>query len=83
MATFWTGAAHSFYRMFSLNHVYLYLVISHLGFEGETLVLITRVPSHCLPFLLLYSQLSLLQRSTRHELLTDGWTNGRKDRNRL
>ena len=26
------------------------LVVSHFGFEGWTLVLITSVPGHCLPF---------------------------------
>ena len=45
MATFWERAAHSVNRMMSL----LYLV-SHLGFEGGTLVLIATVTGHCLPF---------------------------------
>ena len=32
-------AAYSVNRMFSLHYVYLYLVISHFGFEGKTVVL--------------------------------------------
>ena len=29
---------------------FVILVVSHFGFEGRTLVLITPVPGHCLPF---------------------------------
>ena len=51
MATFWQRAAHSFYRMFSLYFdLWYFLVISHFGFEGGTLVLIASVPGHCLSF---------------------------------
>ena len=28
----------------------VYLVVSHFGFEGGTVVLIAQVPGHCLPF---------------------------------
>ena len=31
-------------------HVFVILVIFHFGSEGGTLVLITSVPGHCLPF---------------------------------
>ena len=40
MAPVWERAAHSVYRMFYLYFDILILVISHLGFEGVTLVLI-------------------------------------------
>ena len=47
MATFWEGAAHSVYHMFS------FFLISHFGFEGGTFVLIASVPDHCLSFFFL------------------------------
>ena len=51
MATFWERAALSVYRIFSLYFDLLqFLVISHCGFEGRTLVLIASVPAHCLSF---------------------------------
>ena len=46
MATFWERAAHSVYHLFSLY----FIVISHFGFEGRTLVLIASVPGLCLSF---------------------------------
>ena len=48
MATFWERAAYSFYRVFSLLCLFVALVVSHIGFEGRTLVLIASVPGHCL-----------------------------------
>ena len=38
MATFWERAAHSVNRMFLLY--FMFLVVSHFGFEGGILVLI-------------------------------------------
>ena len=35
--------------MFPLLCLFVVLVVSHLGFEDENLVLIARVPSHCRP----------------------------------
>ena len=54
MTTFWERAAHSVYHIHVLFVFLLIviLVISHLSFEGGTLVLIASVPGHCL-FLLL------------------------------
>ena len=37
--------------MFSLVCLFVVLVVSHLGFEGGTLVLIAPGPGHCFPFL--------------------------------
>ena len=48
MATFRERAAHSVYRI-SLC-IFVILVISHFGFEDETLVLIASVLGHCLSF---------------------------------
>ena len=45
---FWERDAQSFTRMFSLYN----LVVSHFGFEGGTLILITPVPGHFLLLLL-------------------------------
>ena len=50
MATLRENDAHSVYCMFSLYFDTVILVISHLGFEGENLVLIAPVPDHCLSF---------------------------------
>ena len=50
MLTFWKRAAHSVTHMFSLLCLFVVLVVSHLGFEGGNLVLISPVPGHCLPF---------------------------------
>ena len=51
MATFWERVAHSVYRMFSFWYFNIViLVISHFGFEGGTLVLISSVPGHSLSF---------------------------------
>ena len=48
MAIFWIRAA------LSVNHILLCLSISlgvsHFGFDGRTLDLITSVPVHCIPF---------------------------------
>ena len=42
--------------MFSLyNRLFVILVVSNFGFEGETLVRIAPVPGHCLPFTFLQS----------------------------
>ena len=46
--TFWEGAAHSVYSMFSLYFDIVILVIFHFGFEGGTLVLIASISSHVL-----------------------------------
>ena len=45
-ATFWERAAHSVCHMFPLyfDSDIVILVISHFGFESETLVLIASVP---------------------------------------
>ena len=56
MATVWEKSAHSVNRMFSLLCLFVALVVSHLGFEGRTLVLIASVPGHCLPFTYFYSE---------------------------
>ena len=37
--------------------MYNVLLVSHLGFEGRTLVLIVSVPGHCLPFTFTQGQL--------------------------
>ena len=50
MATVWERTAHSVYSMFSLYFDIVILVISHFGFEGETLVLIAAVSGHCFSF---------------------------------
>ena len=50
MVTFWERAVHSVNRMFSLLCLFVALVVSHFGFEGWTLVLITSVPGHCFIF---------------------------------
>ena len=50
MATFWERDAHSVYSMFSLYFDIVILVISHFGFEGVTLVLITSVPIYFLTY---------------------------------
>ena len=51
MATFWMRATQSVYRMFSFVFwLIVILIISHIGFEGGTLVLIASVPVHCLSF---------------------------------
>ena len=42
-------AAHSVKRRFSFMFICI-LVVSHFGFKGETVVVITSVPSHCLSF---------------------------------
>ena len=50
MAIFWERTAHLVNRMFSLLGLFVALVVSHFGFEGKTLVLITPFHGHCLPF---------------------------------
>ena len=50
MATCWEGAAHSVNHVLSLLCIFVILVVSNFGFEGETLVLIAPVPDHCLHF---------------------------------
>ena len=50
MATVWERAAHSVYSMFSFYFDIVILVISHFGFEGQTLVLIAAVSGHCFSF---------------------------------
>ena len=50
MVTVWKRAAHSVNHMFPSYYVYLLFKGFHFGFEGRTLVLITPVSSHCLPF---------------------------------
>ena len=54
MATLWERAAHSVYHMLSLYFVFcifiINIVISRIGFEGGTLVLISSVLGHCLSF---------------------------------
>ena len=61
MATFWERAAHSVNRMFYLYFDLLYfLVISHFGFKGGTLVLIASVIGHCLSFT--FHQKSILKK---------------------
>ena len=47
MATFWERATHSVNRVFSLYWLFVILVISHLSFDGKTLVLIATAPGHC------------------------------------
>ena len=47
MATFSEKAAHLVNHMFPLLCLFVVLVVYHLGFEDEHLVLIARVPSHC------------------------------------
>ena len=47
---FWERAAHSVNCMFFVLCLFVILLVSYFGFEGETVVLIVRVPSHCLPF---------------------------------
>ena len=57
------NAANSVKRMFSLYFVFLYfffVIISHFGFEQETLVLATHIPRHCLPILYLLLKRLLL-----------------------
>ena len=49
MATFSEKAAHLVNHMFPLLCLFVVLVVSHLGFEDENLVLIARVPGHCRP----------------------------------
>ena len=51
MATFGERAAHSVYHMPSLHFDIVILVISHFGFEGGTLILITSFPGHFLYFI--------------------------------
>ena len=53
MVTFWENAAHFVYCRFSLYFDIVSLVISHLGFEGDNLILIVPVPDHCLSFIFL------------------------------
>ena len=51
MATFWERAANSvFQSYFPCLCIFVVLVVSHLGFEDENLVLIALVPGHCFPF---------------------------------
>ena len=54
MATFLERATHSVNRVCSLYCLFVILVISHLSFDGKTLVLIAPAPGHCslLTFLL-------------------------------
>ena len=49
MATFSEKAVHLVNHMFPLLCLFVVLVVSHLGFEDENLVLIARVPVHCRP----------------------------------
>ena len=55
MTTFWGRVAYSVNRVFVLCPVVI-LVISHFGFEGETLILIALVPGHNVPFTLMYTE---------------------------
>ena len=56
MAIFWDQLT-----VFSLSILtYSNLVISHYGFEGRALVLITSVPGHCLSFAFFNSKLQWL-----------------------
>ena len=66
MITFWERAAHSVNRLFSLQYVFVTLVVSHLDFEDGTVVLITPFSGHCLPstFLILHP-IGLLYRLMR------------------
>ena len=50
MATFLERAANSVNHMFPLLCIFVVSVVSHLGFEDGTFVLITPVPGHCFPF---------------------------------
>ena len=50
MATFWERAAHSVTHTFSLLCPFLLLVVFHLDFKGENLVLIAPVSGNCFPF---------------------------------
>ena len=50
MATLWEKAAHLANRVFSLICQFVGLVVSHFGFGDRTLVLISSVPGHFLPF---------------------------------
>ena len=47
---FWKELLIRLNGMFSLICLFVALVVSYLGFEDRTLVLIASVPGHCLPF---------------------------------
>ena len=49
MTTFSEKAAHLVNHMFPLLCLFVVLVVSHLGFEDENLVLIALVPGHSRP----------------------------------
>ena len=72
MVTFWKRTAHSVNRLFSFLCIFVALVVSHLGFEDRTLVLIASVPGHCLPFTLFFYQKAissfLIYQSSRFKL---------------
>ena len=48
MDTFWERAAHMVDRVFSLIYLVVALIVSHVRFEGRTLVLMASVPDQCL-----------------------------------
>ena len=50
MATFCERTAHSVNRMYYCLCLFVALIVSHICFDGRTLVLIASVPDHCLPF---------------------------------
>ena len=52
MATLRERTTLSVYHVLFVFQLFVILVISHFGFEGETLVLIALFPGHCLPFTL-------------------------------
>ena len=49
MTRFWVRATHSVKRIFSLQCLFVALVVSHFGFEDWTLVLIASVTGQCIP----------------------------------
>ena len=54
MVTFCERAPHSVNHIFSLYCLFVILVVSCVGFESGTVVLIALIPGHCLPFTFLW-----------------------------
>ena len=63
MATFWERATHSvkFIVLFALC---IFFSLSHLGFDGVTLILIAQGPSYCLNLLRFNNDKHSLARNT-------------------
>ena len=57
MTTFWIGAARpaNCLSVLFILYIFAFCVVSHFGFEGGTVGLISPVSGHCLPLILIWS----------------------------